>query len=353
MLSIEITRECPLTCPGCYAYGDAHLGGEKTLRQLSDLRDEALVTGVLDLVNRHDPIHVSIVGGEPLMRRRELDRILPVLSSQNIYTLVVTSGVIPIPAEWMAVPRLRVAVSVDGLPEHHNPRRAPATYEKILRNIEGREVNIHLTVTAPMLDRQGYLEEYMAFWSGRPEVCRIWFSVYTPQKGERSPEMLSPRQREELARQLPALGRKFPALLMQPGIAEAFARPPSNPSECLFSQMSVNYSADLDTRVEPCVFGGEPDCGQCGCAISAGLHWMAGLHAGPLRVSHFVKASTSIGRFVSRRRAEAKSLRWQPATNHSAALLGEASGRPAPSRLIVISTPGGRTHRGTWPNRNG
>ena len=27
-LSIEITRECPLRCPGCYAYGDDHLGGE-------------------------------------------------------------------------------------------------------------------------------------------------------------------------------------------------------------------------------------------------------------------------------------------------------------------------------------
>lgn len=25
-LSIEITRECPLRCPGCYAYEDAHLG---------------------------------------------------------------------------------------------------------------------------------------------------------------------------------------------------------------------------------------------------------------------------------------------------------------------------------------
>jgi hypothetical protein len=25
-LSIEITRECPLRCPGCYAYGDDHLG---------------------------------------------------------------------------------------------------------------------------------------------------------------------------------------------------------------------------------------------------------------------------------------------------------------------------------------
>src|SRR5437899_9744329 len=72
MLSIEITRECPLSCPGCYAYGEMHLGGEVTLRELHDLRGDALVEGVLELVRKHQPIHVSLVGGEPLIRHREL-----------------------------------------------------------------------------------------------------------------------------------------------------------------------------------------------------------------------------------------------------------------------------------------
>src|SRR5258708_38424251 len=120
MLSIEITRECPLSCPGCYAYGDTHLGGEKTLSQLSDFRGDALVDGVLDLVRKHQPMHVSLVGGEPLVRHRELSRILPALSELGVFTLVVTSAVIPIPIEWMKIPRLRVAVSVDGLPEDHD-----------------------------------------------------------------------------------------------------------------------------------------------------------------------------------------------------------------------------------------
>src|SRR5580700_5640569 len=101
LLSIEITRECPLSCPGCYAYGDTHLGGGVTLRQLSDLRGDALVEGVLGLVRKHRPLHVSLVGGEPMVRHRELSRILPVLSTMGPFTLVVTSGVIPIPAEWM------------------------------------------------------------------------------------------------------------------------------------------------------------------------------------------------------------------------------------------------------------
>jgi MoaA/NifB/PqqE/SkfB family radical SAM enzyme len=80
LLSIEITRECRLSCPGCYACGESHLGGDVTLRQLSDLRGDGLVAGVLELVRKHQPIQVSLVGGEPLVRHRELSRILPVLS---------------------------------------------------------------------------------------------------------------------------------------------------------------------------------------------------------------------------------------------------------------------------------
>jgi len=77
MLSIEITKECPLSCPGFYAYNERHLGGAANLRDLSDFRGEELVRRVVDLVKQHRPMHVSLVGGEPLVRRKELDQILP------------------------------------------------------------------------------------------------------------------------------------------------------------------------------------------------------------------------------------------------------------------------------------
>ena len=70
MLSIEITRECPLRCPGCYAYDDAHLGGQLTLRDLNDRKGQKLIDGVLDVVDRLRPLHLSIVGGDPLVRYR-------------------------------------------------------------------------------------------------------------------------------------------------------------------------------------------------------------------------------------------------------------------------------------------
>jgi MoaA/NifB/PqqE/SkfB family radical SAM enzyme len=296
LLSIEITRECPLRCPGCYAYEPMHLGGGITLRQLHDLHGDPLVDRVLHLIRAHRPVQVSFVGGEPLIRHRELGRILPVVSEWGIYSLVVTSAVMPFPAEWNTIPRVRVAVSIDGLQPEHDERRKPATYERILRNLSGREADISWVITNQMLLRPGYLEEYLAFWTSQPGIGRIWLSLYTPQKGEQSAERLTPESRARLFALLPELKRRYPALILPHGATEAFARPPASPAECTFSRVSVNYSADLNTRIEPCFFGGDPDCSQCGCAVSAGLHWLRDQRlALGLKARHLIDASLAIG----------------------------------------------------------
>jgi organic radical activating enzyme len=303
LLSIEITRECPLHCPGCYAYGDNHLGGEVTLRDLSDKRGDDLVRGVLALADRHQPLQITLVGGEPMVRHRELSRILPELTGRGIFTMVVTSGIIPIPMEWMALPNFLAAVSIDGLPEHHDVRRHPATYERILANLAGRQVNVHWTITAPMLERAGYFEEYVRFWNGRPEVRKIWVSLYSPQRGEQSTEMLSAEQRQWIARELPRLRALYPKLLTPEGYAQALLHPPASPRDCTFSRLSKNYSADLKTHVEPCVFGGDPDCSQCGCSASAAAHWISEIRvAGPLKAKHLLHGSMHIGSAMARLR---------------------------------------------------
>ena len=169
-LSIEITRECPLRCPGCYAYGDEHLGGSVTLRELRDLKGQALVDGVLALVDRHRPLHLSIVGGEPLVRYRELNMLLPILAERGVYTQVVTSAVRPIPQEWARLRRLQMCVSIDGLQPEHDERRKPATYDRILKHIAGHQITVHCTVTRQQVQREGYLEEFVRFWSANPHT---------------------------------------------------------------------------------------------------------------------------------------------------------------------------------------
>ncbi len=125
-LSIEITKECPLRCPGCYAFDPAHLGGETELRQLSDFKGDDLVRNVLAVVDKEKPLHLSLVGGDPLVRYRELELLLPELDARGVYTQVVTSAFRVIPGEWRRFSRLSVVVSIDGLQPEHDERRKPA-----------------------------------------------------------------------------------------------------------------------------------------------------------------------------------------------------------------------------------
>src|SRR5262249_21208661 len=225
-LSVEITRECPLHCPGCYAYGDDHLGGDVTLREVRDFKGQALVDGVMALVDKHRPLHLSIVGGEPLVRHRELDELLPRLSARGIYTQLVTSAVREIPAAWHGLRRFSIVVSIDGLQPEHDVRRTPATYDRILKHIVGHKITVHCTVTRQQVNRPGYLEEFLRFWSAEQPVEKIWVSLYTPQIGETSAERLSAADRERVVSDLMALRLRYSKLMAPKGLIEVFAQPP-------------------------------------------------------------------------------------------------------------------------------
>ncbi len=271
-LSIEITKECPLSCPGCYTYQPGHLGGAVGVRDLTDFKGHELVDRVMALVRAERPLHVSIVGGEPLVRRREITRLLPQLSARGTHTQIVTSAVLPIPLEWASMRDITISVSIDGLQAEHDARRAPATYDRILRHIEGHHgITTHCTVTRQMARRGGDIEEFVRFWSEVPAVGRIWMSLYTPQVGEVSDERLEPDDRARALAELGRLGPAFPKLRMGRELLAAMANPPDSPDACIFAKTTTCVAADLTTAVTPCQLGGRPDCADCGCMAAAGF----------------------------------------------------------------------------------
>jgi MoaA/NifB/PqqE/SkfB family radical SAM enzyme len=302
-LSIEITKECPLACPGCYAYGEDHLGGSTVLRQVSDYRGQELVDRVTALIESYRPVHVSIVGGEPLVRYKELNEILPWIEARNMFIQVVTSAVRPIPIEWARIRKMDTVVSIDGLAPEHDVRRKPATYERILKNIEGHRITVHCTITRQMTERAGYLKEFVDFWSSRQETVKIWMSLFTPQVGEASYEILPPPVRERVIEELAELGGEYPKLAVPSTVIHGYRNPPASPDQCIFARTTTTVTADLKTKVTPCQFGGTPDCSQCGCMASAGLKAVGdhplgfGLTAGAV-----YEASFRLGGLVSRLR---------------------------------------------------
>lgn len=274
-LSIELTRECPLRCPGCYAYNSEHLGGDVTLRQLQDYKGDDLVDRFLRIIAEHRPLHVSIVGGEPLVRYRELGQILPRLARRGIYTQLVTSAVRTIPREWAGLRRLQIVVSIDGLQPEHDARRKPATYDRILKHIEGHQVTVHCTVTRQQAQRDDYIENFVRLWSANPSTEKIWVSLYTPQVGEVSEETLTAEDRDRVIATLMVLRHEYPKLAMPEGLLRAYEKPPVSPDDCVFAKTTTCLSADLRTEIGPCQFGGAPDCANCGCIASAALKAVA------------------------------------------------------------------------------
>jgi len=214
---------------------------------------------------------------------------------------VVTSAVRTIPAAWSTINKLTLSVSIDGLQPEHDERRKPATYERILTNIQGHHINVHCTITRQMTGRDHYFEKFLDFWSARPEVKKIWFSIFTPQMGVQAEENLSSTEREEVLTELIRLKGRFPKAYLPNSVLSGYREPPKSPADCIFARTTVNFTADLKSKITPCQFGGQPDCSQCGCFASAGLNAVAGyrvLKVLPVRTLY--DASDAIGKRAAR-----------------------------------------------------
>jgi sulfatase maturation enzyme AslB (radical SAM superfamily) len=192
---------------------------------------------------------------------------------------------------------LNVVISVDGLQPEHDARRKPATYDRILKNIKGTRITIHCTITSQIVERIGYLDEFLRFWTRQPEVAKVWFSIFTPQRGATDPEILTPVQRASTIAGLRQLRLKYCTLDMPEAVIREMEFPPKSPKECIFARTTETISADLKRRVTPCQFGGDPDCERCGCIASMGLAAVGHYRAlGPLTAGRIFMASDRPGK---------------------------------------------------------
>jgi sulfatase maturation enzyme AslB (radical SAM superfamily) len=199
---------------------------------------------------------------------------------------------------------MNIVVSIDGLQPEHDVRRAPATYDRILKNIAGQKITIHCTITGQMMKQPGYLKNFLRYWTPRPEIRKVWFSLFTPQVGDRLPEILHPDERQHAIADMLALRNEFPKLDMPAALIRQFASPPRSPKDCVFALTTQVLSADLKTKVLPCQFGGNPDCASCGCVASMGLAAIAEHKlGGTISVGAIFKASVRIGQ-ISRAQSE-------------------------------------------------
>src|ERR1700731_3854447 len=103
---------------------------------------------------------------------------------------------------------------------------------------------------------------------------------------------------------MPQLRKQFAKLDMKEALIRQFAPPPHSPSDCVFALTTQTLSADLQTKITPCQFGGNPDCAACGCIASMGLAAVAAHKLGGfLPVGAIFKASIAIGQWRAKSRS--------------------------------------------------
>ena len=139
---------------------------EPSVRTLSDFKGDALVQNVLKVVDSAKPLPlVDRSAGDPLVRYRE-SKFCPAVTQ---------------PRYSRPDRNKRISTNPSGL-GNHGPHQccgslidraasrnmiSAASLRRTIefsKSIAGHQITVHCTITAQMLDRPGYLDQFLAFW---------------------------------------------------------------------------------------------------------------------------------------------------------------------------------------------
>jgi hypothetical protein len=113
--------------------------------------------------------------------------------------------------------------------------------------------------------------------------------------------MLRFEDRQRVVEEIKSLVPRFPKLIdMIPRVLDGYMRPPQNPDECIFAKTTACVSSDLKRKINPCQYGGDPDCTQCGCMASVGLEAVGNYKlGGVVKLKTIFGASIKVGELVA------------------------------------------------------
>jgi len=252
--SIDITHRCNLHCRHCYFLAQGYrdeLTDEEWIARLDDLRDHTAF-----------PFYqCSWVGGEPLLRKDLVARLLPRFKSN----LITTNGSIPLP-DW---PNCSFYVSVDGTREYYTRVRGRGDlYDRIKTNIRSAP---HLRITAAMcVDRENWrcIPEMLAEWY--PTAVRGFiFQFFTPIEGLDDALWPGWELRDRILDMLLRLKRTYGDFivntpdqlrLMKSAVAPSVTR------DCQYAKIAYALGPDGKRKL-PCMMGEKADCERCGCIL--------------------------------------------------------------------------------------
>lgn len=258
--SIDVTKECNLRCRHCYffeqdeAYGDDDSSIEVWEAKLRDLKRTARPW-------EFPFLQCTWVGGEPLLRRRLIERCRKYFR----YNTVVTNGTIPLP-HW---PDVSWYISIDGDEElHEYIRDKKGIYKRAIRNVrEHPDLNVTIAYCITKQNAR-CVERAVRDWA-EAGARHITFDFYTPIETIDEDLWMDFDERDAMLDKLIALKRIYGDFFVLP--ERAFHLMKSDrckrvTDNCLFSKKSFAFGPQ-GTLKEKCMMGPKADCDRCGCVV--------------------------------------------------------------------------------------
>jgi MoaA/NifB/PqqE/SkfB family radical SAM enzyme len=258
--SIDVTKKCNLRCAHCYffeqdeAYGDE----DRTIEEWEAKLDR--------LVAEKRPwefpfLQCTWVGGEPLLRRRLIERCRKYFR----YNTVVTNGTIPLP-DW---PDVNWYISIDGdEPTHERIRRKKGIYARAVENVR-QHPDLNVTIAYCITKQNAHCVEQAVIDWARAGARHMTFDFYTPIETIRDDLWMDYAERDHMLDKLIALKRLYGDFFVLPERALRLMksdRCKRVTDDCLFSKKAFAFGPQGELK-EKCMMGPKADCDRCGCVV--------------------------------------------------------------------------------------
>jgi sulfatase maturation enzyme AslB (radical SAM superfamily) len=254
--SFDVTTKCTLHCKHCYWWEEEHF---------TDIDDNLYYEKVLSIKKTHPTlVSASWIGGEPLLRKKLIERCKKLFS----FNRIITNGTIELP-NWSDISFI---ISLDGTKKYHELQRGNNTYERIKKNIILSKLNITLYFVITKLNYK-CIDDFVAEWS-TTSVKSVGFGFYTPIKGKNNDELwLNFDERDKVIDRILHLKKKYGNFInSSEQLLNGFK---SKTCQKLTTQCRQDYAPfnamcfnSQLKRKFPCVIGENADCERCGCIHS-------------------------------------------------------------------------------------
>jgi MoaA/NifB/PqqE/SkfB family radical SAM enzyme len=260
---INVTNHCNLSCAHCFVFRDGN-PNEAPASIRDEMSDEVMLETVTRLRDRHGMVSALWMGGEPLLRRRLLERGVTLFERNTI----TTNGTIPLVDFG---PRTLYVVSLDGPEDLNDAIRGSGVYRTVMRTLARLPTDLRspVQVQCTVTKRNQYRLEELVKEVQATRVGWMTFSFYVPRSDDRGEDAwVDNEERAGAVREVMRLRERYTGFVRNSRRSLELMLPPHAKrvtDACPARDLILPLYLEGDHFRTPfCCYGNDVDCDRCG-----------------------------------------------------------------------------------------